>query len=84
MLFIDTNALEVIQICVTSFIGMFGVSAGLEGWLLHHMKWYERVMAAVGGLMLIYPGLTTDLAGLGLVGIVLVFQLLGRKKALAK
>ena len=83
MLFIDTGALEVIQICITSFIGIFGVSTGLEGWFLHHMKWYERILAAVGGLLLIYPGLVTDLVGLGLVAVVLVFQFLTRKKALA-
>jgi TRAP-type uncharacterized transport system fused permease subunit len=62
---------------------MCGVSAGLEGWLLHDMKWYERLMSAAGGLLLIYPGLTTDLAGLGLVGAVVLLQLLTRKKAAA-
>ena len=80
MLFIDTTAGEVILICITSFIGICGVSAGLEGYLLHDMKWYERVMAAAGGLLLIYPGIVTDTIGLGLVGIVLMFQLLTRKK----
>ena len=80
MLFIDTTAGEVILICITSFIGICGVSAGLEGYLLHNMKWYERVLAAAGGLLLIYPGIVTDSIGLGLVGIVLMFQLLTRKK----
>ena len=75
--------LQVVQICITSFIGMCGVSAGLEGWLLHDMKWYERLMSAAGGLLLIYPGLATDLMGLGLVGAVVLLQLLTRKKAAA-
>jgi len=83
MLFIDTNVWEVLLICVTSFIGICGVSTGLEGWFLHHMKWYERVLAALGGLLLIYPGLVTDCVGLGLVAVVLVFQFLTRKKAAA-
>ena len=83
MLFIDTTAWEVALICVTSLVGMFGVSAGLEGWFLHDMKWYERVLAAAGGLLLIYPGLVTDSIGLALVGSVLVFQFLTRKKAAA-
>ena len=76
-----TTALEVIQICITSFVGIFGVSAALEGYFLHHMAWYERVMAAVGGLLLIYPGLVTDSVGLGLVAVVLVIQFASRKKA---
>ena len=83
MLFIDTGVLEVIQICVTSFIGIFGVSSSLEGFFLHRMAWYERILAAVGGLLLIYPGLITDCFGLGLVAVVLVFQFLTRKKTAA-
>jgi len=80
MLFIDTNVWSVLLICATSFIGICGVSAGLEGYLLHHMKWYERILAAAGGLLLIYPGLITDSIGLGLVGLAVVFQVLTRKK----
>ena len=83
MLFIDTNALEVVQICITSVVGIFGVSAALEGYFLHHMPAWQRVLSAVGGLLLIYPGLVTDLIGLGLVGSVLALQYLTRKKATA-
>jgi len=81
MLFVDTTVWEVILICITSFVGIFGVSAALEGFFLHHMRWYERVMAAAGGLMLIYPGLVTDTLGLGLVAVVLIIQIASRKKA---
>ncbi len=80
MLFIDTTVPEVILICITSFIGMFGVAASLQGYFLHDMKWYERIVSAVGGLLLIYPGLVTDAIGLGLVAIMIVIQLLTRKK----
>ncbi len=83
MLFVDTTALEVITICITSFIGIFGVSSSLEGYFLHHMRWYERILSAIGGLLLIYPGLITDSVGLGLVAIVFVSQWLTRKKAVA-
>ena len=80
MLFIDTTAGEVILICVTSIIGIFGVSSSLEGFLLHHMRWYERILSAAGGLLLIYPGIVTDSIGFALVGIVFVIQFLTRKK----
>ncbi len=81
MLFINTNAWEVILICITSVIGIFGVSASLEGYFLHNMCWYERVVSAVGGLLLIYPGLLTDIIGLALVGAVVVLQIITRKKS---
>ena len=80
MLFINTTPWDVVLICVTSCIGMFAVSASLEGYFLHHMSWYERIVCAIGGLLLIYPGLVTDLVGVALVGIVLVVQLATKKK----
>ena len=83
MLFVDTNAFEVITICITSFIGICAISAALEGWLLHHMNVPQRLMSALGGLLLIYPGLVTDSIGLALVAAVVILQVIGRKKALA-
>ena len=80
MLFIDTVASEVVLICITSLVGIFAVSAALEGYFLHHMKWYERIVSVVGGLLLIYPGLVTDVIGLSLVAVVFVAQILTRKK----
>ncbi len=80
MLFIDTTIWEVVLICVTSCIGIFAVSASLEGYFLHRMSWYERIVCAAGGLLLIYPGLATDLIGVALVGIVLLVQMATKKK----
>ena len=80
MLFIDTSAGEVVLIVITSLIGIFGVSAGLEGFLLRHASWAERLLAIAGGLLLIYPGLATDIAGLALVGSVLVIQYLCKRR----
>ena len=79
MLFVDTTAGEVILICITSLVGIFAVSASLEGYWLQHMKWYERVICAIGGLLLIYPGLVTDLVGLGAVAIIFVLQMTKKK-----
>ena len=81
MLFINTTVPEVILICITSIVGIFGVSAALEGYLLRSMRWFERIASAVGGLLLIYPGLVTDSVGMCLVAAVVVLQLIERKKA---
>ena len=86
MLFVDTTAGEVILIVITSLIGMFGVAAGLEGYMLRKTSWWERLLSVAGGLLLIYPGLVTDVIGLSLVGLVLVIQILENrlaKKAIA-
>ncbi len=80
MLFINTTVPEVILICITSFIGIFAVSSALEGYFLHNMRWYERIVVAIGGLLLIYPGIVTDIIGVALVGIVLAIQIITKKK----
>ena len=80
MLFVDTTAGEVILICLTSLIGIFGVSAGLQGYVLKRMPWWERVLSIVGGLLLIYPGIVTDVVGLVLVGGVVVLQYINKKR----
>ena len=81
MLFVDTTAWEVILICITSLVGIFSVSAALEGYVLRNMTWWQRIIIAVGGLLLIYPGWVTDVIGLALVGIVIAMQLLADKTA---
>ena len=81
MLFIDTSVWEVIQISITSLVGIFAVSASLEGYLMHRMPWIERILCLVGGLLLIYPGLVTDMIGIGLVAVIIVLQFATRKKA---
>ncbi len=81
MLFIDTTVWEVVQISITSIVGIFAVSASLEGYLLRHMLWYQRNLSLVGGLMLIHPGLVTDAIGVGLVAMVVLFQLISKKKS---
>jgi TRAP-type uncharacterized transport system fused permease subunit len=81
MLFIDTTVGDVILICITSLAGIFGVSAALEGYFFSPMRWYERVLSVAGGLLLIYPGWVTDSIGLCLLAVVVVLQLISRKKA---
>ena len=80
MLFIDTTVLDVVVICITSLIGMFAVSAALQGYLLRNMAWYERIVSAAGGLLLIYPGIVTDVIGVALVAAVVVFQAVTKNK----
>ena len=80
MLFIDTNAFEVALICITSFVGIFAVSASLEGFLFSKMAWWERILSAVGGILLIYPGLITDGIGIVLIGIAFFAQIIKRRK----
>ncbi len=75
MLFIDTQWYDVVLIIITSVMGMFGISAGLEGYMFRHMKVFERLLAIAGGLLLVIPGIWSDLIGFLLVVVVFVLQL---------
>ena len=84
MVLVDvTGPLQIVGIVVTSLIGIFGVSAGLAGYFLDFMNWPQRILAIVGGLMLIDPSVTTDIIGIVLVALVLVWQMATRKKTTA-
>lgn len=80
MLFINTTALGVVLIITTSIIGLFGVSAGLEGYMFTHMPMWQRLLSIAGGLMLIDPGHTTDIVGVAVVGAVILLQVALKKK----
>lgn len=67
---------------VTSVTGVIALAAGMQGWLLVATPIYERVALAAGGLTLIYPGLVTDIIGLGLIGGVVMLQLVRRRAAI--
>ena len=69
MLFIgDIKWYEVVLIIISSFIGMYGVSAALEGYLEGKLHFTVRILIAAGGLCLIYPGWLTDIIGIAIVG----------------
>ena len=74
LLFIDTNLATVIIIVITSLLGIFGVSSGVRGFIYRHMGPVSRLFIIIGGLMLIYPGIITDLVGSAIVILVIINQ----------
>ena len=79
MLFIEASALDIVLIIVTSCIGIFALSAALEGFMLRRLKFYEVIPLLVGGLLMIYPGHVTDLIGFVIVAIIVVVQILEKR-----
>ena len=57
MLFVDvTGAFQVVQICISALLGIFGVAAALNGFLYRPIPALLRVAMAVGGLGMMIPG----------------------------
>ncbi|MDD3165401.1 MAG: TRAP transporter permease [Oscillospiraceae bacterium] len=80
MLFIDTTLPQVVLIICTSLIGIFGVSAALEGYIITHMTWPQRIASGLGGLLLIDPQLSTDSVGIALIAVTFLWQYLHHKR----
>ncbi|MBO4331107.1 MAG: TRAP transporter permease [Oscillospiraceae bacterium] len=80
MVFVDTTAWQVILLIVTSFVGMFGVSMALEGYMHGPIAWPLRILAALGGLCLIDPKPMTDVIGLVVTAAVCAVQILFVKR----
>lgn len=79
MLLIDASAGQVVQIALTSFIGMTSLAAGLEGYMLTRMSPLERLAAVAGGLLLIDPHLLTDVIGVGCILLAVGTQIVKRR-----
>ncbi|MEI0557988.1 TRAP transporter permease [Brachyspira intermedia] len=80
ILMINTTIADVIPILITSLIGMFGVSAGLEGYVFRKCKAYERILFIIAGLLSIYPEFYTDIIGIAVIAILVIIQIVTKNK----
>ena len=64
--------------CTASF-GILLFAAGLHGYFIIAAPWWQRVMLIAGGLLLIDPGLVTDIIGAGIAVAVAVIQIASRR-----
>ncbi len=80
MLMLNAQWYEVLQIILTSLVGMFGIGMGLERYWKTKLNILQALLALAGGLLLIYPGTLTDVIGIVLVGLVVLWQWMQSKK----
>ena len=71
----------VLSSCVTAICGVVLFAGGLHGYFLTATNYWQRALLLIGGLMLINPGVYTDLAGAAVAGFVVVTQYLARRDA---
>jgi len=83
MLLIDITVVKMIQIIITSFVGIFGVAAALNGFLFKNMHIVARVLILIAGVMMMDPQLVTDIIGISVFCAVCAWQYLGSKKVKA-
>ena len=81
MLFINTTAVQVVSVVLTSLVGIFGVAAALNGYLLRPMNPLVRILFAAGGLLMLDPSTVTDLIGIVVFAAALAWQIISSRRA---
>jgi len=78
MVLIGTTPYLLTHNLTTALLGMIGVGAAMIGFCVAPMNWFERIWFGIAGLMLIDPGLVTDI--IGVVMLIVGFIIQYRKK----
>ncbi|MCQ2610914.1 MAG: TRAP transporter permease [Treponema sp.] len=88
ILMIETTVPALLWITFTALVGMFSLSASLEGWVVGKVQWPFRILFAGAGLLCIVPETKTDFIGLALMIVLVSVNVLlsrnAKNKALAK
>lgn len=83
LLLLDADMLGVATIIVTSLIGMYGIAGGVSGYMYTSMHPIIRILSVASGLLLIYPTAVTDIIGIAMIAVLIVFQKITAKKRAA-
>lgn len=81
ILLIDTTPLQVVQIAATSLLGMYAIAIAMQGYIYTNVFWPLRFLFAAAGLMMIDPGTYTDIGGLVIVVVLVMYQRMVAKRA---
>ncbi|MEI6876451.1 MAG: TRAP transporter large permease subunit, partial [Spirochaetota bacterium] len=77
---VNEHPFEAVWMVITAIIGIVGLAAGVEGYLLTRIPWTERIMAIAGGLLLVIPGMVTDLIGAAILTVLVLMQIAASRK----
>lgn len=80
-LLLEGSILAIAQGVLTGCIGVLCIAMCVQGFLIGPAGTIERIAAFAAGLLLIFSGLVTDLIGVALFVIILLLQMLRKKKA---
>ena len=70
---------SVAEVTLTALVGIAGLAAGFQGWLLRRTNTVERLLLMVGGVLMVYPRGLVDVVGFGLLLAALILQLMRRR-----
>ena len=59
--------LVTIQAIISAIVGVFLLASAAENYMMAPLRWYERILALIGALGLLYPGTLSDFCGLAIL-----------------
>lgn len=80
LLLIDTTFLEGVRVTIGACFGVFLIGVAVEGYLFAKVNIFLRLVAAGGALALIDSGIHTDLAGMGILVLLVTYQYFAAKR----
>jgi len=79
------SPIEVITASVTCLLGTFALACGMQGWLMgREIPFLLRIPLVAGAILLIKPGIYTDLVGIGLLVITYFLSRFWKRKDLVE
>jgi len=80
MLLFNIEPLPMVWMIITSLVGIISVAASVSAFLLARMSLIERILFFIGGVLLVTPGLVTDVIGAVLILVAIIIQLKKRPR----
>jgi len=74
----------ILSSCISAAIGVVLFASGLHGFLVTATNFWQRPLLVIAGLLLINPGLKSDLAGAVITAVVIAAQVMERRAARTK
>jgi len=74
LLLIGGNWISILWSVATSVVGVLALASALQNYLFVPMNPLQRAAMFIGAILLIFPGLTTDVAGIVLSAAVFIWQ----------
>ncbi|MFC1964144.1 TRAP transporter permease [Chloroflexota bacterium] len=71
---------EIVLAAATAIIGIFTLSVGIEGFLFSRVNLIQRLLFIAGGIIMVVPGLQTDIVGAVIIVIAVLWQRLGSRQ----
>ncbi len=75
----NANWWSIAEVTLTAAAGIAALAGGFQGWTFKRTTLLERLMLLVAGLALVYPTVTADLIGFGLLVAALAMQFLRKE-----